>query len=429
MRISTLEFNHYRSARHAKIDLDPNLNVFVGINGAGKTTVLDAAALMLSWVIARIQSADATGNELPENDILNDKAYAHLELVCQAPGRDGENTLEWRLVQARRGRNAKEEPHHPTLKSDFCQLDTWADEVRHNIGETGGFCNIPVLVYYPVNRVVMDIPLRIRTAHNFDLLEAYDEALLGGTSFRSFFEWYRNREDLENESRADAAGFQSDPQLDAVRRAISKFLPSITGISVKRDPLRMEVDLQGQKLRVEQMSNGEKCLFAMIGDLARRLSIASPALKNPLEGAGIVLIDEIDLHLHPEWQREVIPKLRETFPNCQFLLTTHSPQVITHVRPDDYLFLLTRGKRGLELRRAHDHYGKTADRVLEDLMGLGTTRPTEIADRLSDIYTLIDQSKLEDAKSAVNALKGEIGEDSDLVKAGVLIKRMELIGK
>lgn len=428
MKISTLEFNHYRSARHVKIDLDPNLNVFVGINGAGKTTVLDAAALMLSWVIARIQSADATGNELPENDILNDKNYAHLALTCQAPGRVGENTLEWRLVQARRGRNAKE-AHQPAWKSDFRLLDIWADDVRHNIGVTGGFHNIPVLVYYPVNRVVMDIPLRIRTAHSFDLLEAYDEALAGGTSFRSFFEWYRNREDLENESRADAAGFHSDPQLDAVRRAISKFLPAITGISVKRDPLRMEVDLQGQKLRVEQMSNGEKCLFAMIGDLARRLSIASPALQNPLEGAGVVLIDEIDLHLHPAWQREVIPKLRETFPNCQFLLTTHSPQVITHVKPDDYLFLLSRGQWGLEFRRAPDHYGKTADRVLEDLMGLGTTRPTEIADRLSDIYTLIDQSKLEDAKSAVNALKGEIGEDSDLVKAGVLIKRMELIGK
>lgn len=428
MKISTLEFNHYRSARHVEIDLDPNLNVFVGINGAGKTTVLDAAALMLSWAIARVESPESSGNELPENDILNSKTYAHIALTCRVPGLVGENTLCWRLVQARRGRNANE-AHHRALKSDFSLLDSWADEIRHNIGATEGLHNIPVIVYYPINRVVMDIPLGIRTAHSFDLLEAYDKALAGGTSFRSFFEWYRNREDLENESRAEAAGFQSDPQLDAVRGAISRFLPDIKAISVKRDPLRMEVDWQGERLRVEQMSNGEKCLFAMIGDLARRLSIANPTLDNPLDGAGVVLIDEIDLHLHPAWQREVIPKLRETFPNCQFLLTTHSPQVITHVKPDDYLFLLSRGTWGLEVRRAPEHYGKTADRVLEDLMGLGTTRPTEIAARLSAIYELIDQNKVEDAKRAIAILKEEIGEDSELVRAGVLIKRMELIGK
>ena len=75
----------------------------------------------------------------------------------------------------------------------------------------------------------------------------------------------------------------------------------------------------------------KKSLLALVGDIARRLILANPSLENPLYGEGIVLIDEIELHLHPKWQREVINKLREVFPNIQFILTTHSPQVISEI--------------------------------------------------------------------------------------------------
>jgi predicted ATP-binding protein involved in virulence len=63
-----------------------------------------------------------------------------------------------------------------------------------------GEVNLPVFVYYPVNRAVLDIPLRIREKHRFDLLSAYDESLTSGANFRTFFEWFREREDLENEN-------------------------------------------------------------------------------------------------------------------------------------------------------------------------------------------------------------------------------------
>ena len=79
-------------------------------------------------------------------------------------------------------------------------------------------------------------------------------------------------------------------------------------------------------------------------DLARRLAIANPWLgENALEGEGIILIDEIDLHLHPQWQRRVLPALTQTFPNCQFIVTTHSPQVLSEV-PGESVFILENGK-------------------------------------------------------------------------------------
>jgi predicted ATP-binding protein involved in virulence len=101
----------------------------------------------------------------------------------------------------------------------------------------------------------------------------------------------------------------------------------------------MTITKQGQELIINQLSDGEKCLLAMVGDLARRLAIANPSLPDPLQGSGVVLIDEIELHLHPKWQREIIPALTRTFPNCQFIVTTHSPQVISQVKPEGIYIL------------------------------------------------------------------------------------------
>lgn len=166
----------------------------------------------------------------------------------------------------------------------------------------------------------------------------------------------------------------------------------------------------------------------MIGDMARRMAIANPLRGNPLEGKGIILIDEIDLHLHPLWQRMVIPKLTEVFSNCQFLISTHSPHVITHVQPEN-LFLLDMTKDGLEYLRPSNSYGKTVERVLKDLMGLETTRPDEVRDAIRMIYEQIDSGELAGAKDSIEKLEERIGEDPELVKATVLIKRKELIGK
>lgn len=168
--------------------------------------------------------------------------------------------------------------------------------------------------------------------------------------------------------------------------------------------------------------------MAMVGDLARRMAIANPLRGNPLDGYGIVLIDEIDLHLHPKWQAMVIPKLRQVFPNCQFLISTHSPHVINHVKPE-HLFLLEMGAEGLTAHRSSESYGKTVERVLEDLMGLETTRPVLVYGAFNQLFAQIEQGDLAGAKIAIGELEDLIGADPDLVTANLLIKRRELIGR
>jgi predicted ATP-binding protein involved in virulence len=158
------------------------------------------------------------------------------------------------------------------------------------------------------------------------------------------------------------------------------------------------------------------------------MAIANPERSDPLEGEGIILIDEIDLHLHPKWQRMIVPRLLEVFPKCQFIISTHSPHVITHVQAES-LYLLKQTDSGIMAERPAESYGKNVDRILEDLMGLETTRPDRVSSNLHDIYDEINQGQFADARQKIAEMKAEIGEDPELVKAEVLIKRKEIIGK
>jgi len=427
MYINQLTMSHYRGASFLPLELHDRLNVFVGANGAGKSSVLDAAAIMLSWLVNRIKSAGASGRPITESDIQNGASTAILELTLAI----ADARYQWKLVKSHKGRASQEQ------RSNIKQLNQLTKGLQQRISNKEERVNLPLAAYYPVNRAVLDIPLRIRARHSFDLWAAYDESLTSGANFRTFFEWFRQREDLENENRkyADQPSLFKqkdvqfpDPQLETVRNALTQFMPEFTNLTVRRSPLRMEVLKNGKPLTVNQLSDGEKCLMAMIGDLARRMAIANPLRDDPLQGIGVVLIDEIDLHLHPKWQRIVVPRLLEVFPNCQFLISTHSPHIITHVQPEN-LFILRMTDEGLISLRASESYGKTVERVLEDLMGLDTTRPDEVSDTLRQIYDQIDEGQLGEAKETIDELKNRIGEDPDLVKASVLIKRKEFIGK
>ena len=172
-----------------------------------------------------------------------------------------------------------------------------------------------------------------------------------------------------------------------------------------------------------------KNIIALVGDIARRLSIANPYDSNPLNGDGIIIIDEIDLHLHPGWQRLMIPKLTELFPNCQFIITTHSPQILSHIKPES-IFLLNSQKNIFSYSKAIESFGRNSDRILEDLLGVDA-RPGKEKQMLRLLFKLIQDGKLGEAKNLVKELNNpnELKGDPELAKAEILLKRKEIIGK
>ena len=411
MQVRSLEISGFRGIRELHLDFSEGLNVLVGSNGVGKSAILDCTAILLSRLAARIRSSTGTGNHFSLSDINNSLLNTTNEISITLRGKH----IHWTMNRNRRGQSGQ-------FTSQLTGLKANADALRERLSADHS-SPLPLFVYYPVNRAVLDIPLRIRKRHQFDRLAAYDQALSRTWStFRIFFEWFREREDLENELRIDNPKFR-DMQLQSVRRAIEHFLPNFRNLKVKRSPLRMVVDKDDTELVVSQLSDGEKCLLAMVGDLARRMAIANPHFSNTLACEAIVLIDEVELHLHPAWQRTLCIALRETFPNAQFILSTNSPAILGHLSEEDILVLR---KRGVDVvaSRPRQPYGKAIDRILEDIMDV-SARPAEIEGELSKLFLKIERDGPAVARQHWNSLTERLGTDPALTKADLLIRRKE----
>ncbi|WP_138502666.1 AAA family ATPase [Nostoc sp. PA-18-2419] len=417
MKVKRLKMQSFRGIGDLTLEFDVNESiVLIGINGVGKSSILDALSLLLSrfmeW-IGGVSPKDEV-RAFSELDISNKDILTKLNIAILLRG--GEDN--WEISRSRNG--VSQDSMHEMIRSAADAIwRHWQNEPQYNL---------PLAVYYPVNRAVLDIKLETPKKTEFKQIDAYEKALTGSRNdFAIFFQWFRNQEDLESELLRDNLTYQ-DPQLEAVRQAISSLIPSFSKLRVRRSPLRMTVIKQGEELIVNQLSDGEKCLLAMVGDLARRLAIANPGLTEPLEGEGVVLIDEIELHLHPKWQREIIPALTRTFPNCQFIVTTHSPQVISQVKPEG-IYILEKTDQGVVAKKPESSFGRDSNRILEDLMGV-PERPQKIKESLLELFRLIDAGNIEGARQLRQQLANEIGADEpEFVKADVLIRRKEILNR
>ncbi|MEH2280899.1 MAG: AAA family ATPase [Nostoc sp.] len=446
MKVKRLKMQSFRGIGDLTIEFNQTSpTALIGINGVGKSSILDCLAILLSQMIMEIaypksikrtklfindlSSRSTNRNEyeksipgepdikerfFTEDDIRNEHKETRNEIKIFLQSRE----ISWFLTNF-----SKERSKEPNKENG--ELNAAAQDIYHQWKANPKF-NLPLAVYYPVKRSVLGIDMKITETHSLKQIDAYDQALNGvQISFHRFFQWFRSLEDLENEERRDNPEFKTQ-QLEAVRQSIYSLIPGFSNLRVRRSPLRMTVQKQGEELIVNQLSDGEKCLLAMVGDLARRLAIANPSLPDPLQGSGVVLIDEIELHLHPKWQREIIPALTRTFPNCQFIVTTHSPQVISQVKPEG-IYILEKTDEGVVAKRPESSFGRDSNRILEDLMGV-PARPQEIKDRLHELFRLIDEGNLDGARQLSQEIADIIGQDEpELVKASVSIRRKEIL--
>ena len=417
MKVKRLKMNSFRGISDLTLEFDTDEpTVFIGINGVGKSSILECLAILLSWLTKRIQTPNSSGRFFNEDDIKKGCKETHNEITISIY--DWPEVV-WSLTKVSKGRSKD-------TSSNLGELKRVVEHIHRQLDPTSSAA-LPLAVYYPTNRAVLDIPLKIRTKHSFEQITAYDEVLTGGQiDFRLFFEWFRDREDLENELRLNDSDQYRDRELEAVRYAIANLLDGFSNLRVRRSPLRMTADKQGEELIVNQLSDGEKCLLALAGDLARRLAIANPNPDcNPLEGSGVVLIDEIELHLHPKWQRAIIPNLKKTFPNCQFIITTHSPQVISDLK---WVHLLRSTSEAIAIERVPS-FGKDSNRILESLMAT-PERPQQIKEDLRELFRLIDKGELAKARQLRQELAHRMGEeDPEFVRADWLIQRKESLKK
>lgn len=408
MKLNRVSVKNFKSFRELDLNLDGKNIVMFGINGTGKSTILATINYCFWLWLNRLNPSQGVAYRSFDAKSVR-YGSSSLEIQCLVETEKNAYTLTRSYSKPQNGEKA-------VSNSDKKEYDRFVDAF-HNLYLSENM-DMPVFVNYGTNRAVLDIPLRIRQKHQFSKLAALERAIENELDFRTFFEWYRNQEDIENEYiRESGQQDYQDKYLKCVRYAIETMLDNVSNLRVKRSPLRMVVKKGDIEIAVDQLSDGEKCTLALFGDLARRVAMANPNRDNPLEGSGIVLIDEIELHMHPSWQRRVLNVLRKVFPNIQFIVTTHSPQVLGEV-DDDYVVLKltnTLGSGGVEVVST---YGKDANSILK--YGMDTTERTEpVMKKFEEFYNALERSDYEYAQNILDDLRKMIGEDSELVSMQV----------
>lgn len=412
MRLEYIELKNFRAVESARLELDQKSTVIFGINGTGKSTILRAINLLYANIINQIVNR----KELKQSYSiqLEDIRYGKKD-TCITAGIDLENEqIDYQCSMIRN--TGKRNDDKPSLRkiADIFHEKYITDEDQRDI---------PIFVNYGTNRLVLDIPLRIRTQHTFDIYSAFEKAIENKIDFRTFFEWYRNQEDYENEQKIENGDLNyQDRSLKAVRQAILSMLDECTNLRVVRKPrLEMKIDKGNISLNVSQMSDGEKCTMALLGDLARRLALANPTKDNPLSGEGIVLIDEIELHMHPSWQRKILNTLKNTFPNVQFIVTTHSPIVLSEANEDYSVFFMKEEAQRIEAERLNPLNGYDTNAVLEQFMDTKSVNE-KTGQLIHSLYEDIGQKRYEQALKKADYLAEITSENHP----DVIMSRMEL---
>lgn len=416
MILANLRIRNFRGIAAMDLPLDRHITVIHGDNGAGKTSVLDAVAAALSRVLTRLPQK-GTMYLLGRGDVRRaaNVTLAHLSIS----------------VSTTSGTTLSRQPGF----SGVANRRTLAEltEALAAVALGAPDVAVPLFAYYGTHRAVLTLPERERNFRKeFERLGALDHALSAMTRFKTVFEWLGAKEAEENAEKVQRRDFNySDPQLAAVRAAIEAAIPRISRLRVGHRPIRLMATYtapggQPQDFEFSQLAGGYQTAVALVADLARRMVQGNPHLGTQSEA--IVLIDEVDLHLHPRWQAEVMPSLRRAFPNAQFIVTTHSEQVITSVQPEQVVKLST-GANGVTWSHPNSTYGAEANRVLQDQMDV-PNRQTAVQQVLDQYIALIQNGEynsdpaLECRRQLDEWFRGE---DPAMVRADLEIRRHQLL--
>ncbi|OYD92395.1 chromosome segregation protein SMC [Nostoc sp. 'Peltigera membranacea cyanobiont' 210A] len=400
MQLKSLTLTDFRSFEQATFEFQPGMNLLVGINGVGKSSVLDALRIVLSRVLPNFTACQDKRLNFEVDDIMVGRDQLAVDLKFQA--------FDIPFVcNVTRGKNHKVE-FKPDNKNILEPLKSDDEQ--------------PLVVYFSTRRSVPIEKVLNEKSSAGNQSAAFAEALTHRMlRLREFAEWWLVQQTLLGE---DAALAQQ--RLKVMTNVVTRFLDWCTNLrAVDKPKTTLILDKDGMTIDVSQLSDGERGLLALVLDLARRLSQANPNLKDPLEnGKAVVLIDEIDLHLHPRWQRTIVDQLIQTFPKCQFIATTHSPQIVGEV-PAESILLLESGQQPF---RPGQSLGMDSNWVLRYLMG-AATRDSTTEQALSRIADMIENEEYDEATNVIDDMRCQIGEFPELVRLQTRIDRIRLLGE
>lgn len=414
MKVTSLKLANVRAIEAAEFRFQPGINLIVGVNGVGKTTVLDALGVCLSAYVKRANKLSGHTKSFTADDIRVDADALSVEcgaLIGPTAYRYLIHKPRQTSVPQKKEGMPREQVHETPEKAAFM-----GD--LPNVATGSEPDGRPLAVMYSTNRAVPSKQAPSRSVAAGGTAAAFADAFASRElRLGEFAHWMRAQEVLWTQHDSEAE------TLAAFEVVASRFLPEYRKLRVGDHGGRPQllIDRGGSTVAVQQMSDGERGTLALVLDLTRRLVQANPEMEYPYSQAqAVVLIDEIDLHLHPKWQRQIVHKLTATFPRCQFIATTHSPQVIGEV-PHERIHVIAEG----DVYRPPYSMGIDSNRVLEEIMD-ADPRTAEVKKLLSDVSQMIGQEQFSRARDITEQIVKFLGdEDPEVTRLTTLLDFME----
>ena len=376
MRIDKIEIENFKLFAQQEFTFHPRFNLVIGENGSGKTSLLNALAIALgAWAHTYIKDKKnlrpITENEIREIEVdgrfnktklTSIKASGLLTIV--------DNNIRQKEVYATWNREChgsgetftKGSIRHDGYSYRY-NFDYLGSNILKYMEERKSRFSLPIIAFYECNRLW-------RPGTNLDIESS---AITKYSHFDPYIDCFGigfdNNENAKWLIKNELASMQKKkitPILQSMRNAAKAALENCTAIKFDIEQTRIIVEFEnGKKIPFEHLSDGQRTTVSLFCDIARRAAILNPHLKGSAcqKTEGIVLIDELDLHLHPKWQRNIIENLRKAFPNIQFICTTHSPFLIQSLRSGEELIMLE-GQPTAQLAN------KSIEEIAQGIMGV-----------------------------------------------------------
>lgn len=416
MRLTRIDLNNYRCFQHLHVDFHHRLTVLVAPNGYGKSAVLDAVAVALGPFVGAfdegkdrtfsvddirlVRPSDGSNTmEFSADGISLEAGAVFVEQASIRPDQDQDVQTWSRSLAGPKARttrkNARNLTHHGKRLQEL---------VRKEADTAGTSVVLPLVGYYDTGRLWNIRRLPYRKMSRTSRMVGYTHSLEAGSDFHLFADWFRYWSVNVWKARIDASqrGILSEaPPFEnavlTVRTALNECLSPAgwrdLDFSMAREEL-VAVHPEFGELPVAMLSDGVRSMLALVGDIAFRAVKLNPHLGQSAirDTPGIVLVDEVDMHLHPGWQQLVLGKLLDVFPGLQFIVTTHSPQVLSTVKKE-HIRILGKNIHGQFVAEAprSSSYGEFSGDVLESIMAVNAMPPIKELEDLQRLVALVDQ--------------------------------------
>lgn len=455
MKLSRLSLRDFRCFESIDIDFHPQVTVLVAPNGAGKTSILDAIAVAYGPFVGAFD--EATGKHFEARDIrqtaVRETVSNEMEFATRGARLLAEGYIpgSW-IDQLSKGADSlwkrilASSPKAKTTIKDAKELVDYGKRLQEAVRTPGVGAILPLITYYGTGRLWQQKKLtESKKGQRTSRMVGYTDCLDPASSYKSFVEWFRYWSISSKEARIKAlelADFSTVSEFDNYIKSVSHAVNTCIepagwrdiDYSLAKEALVAYHPTFGE-LPVEQLSDGIRNMIGMVADIAFRATKLNGHLGQMAsrDTPGIVLIDEVDMHLHPEWQQAVIPSLTQAFPELQFIVTTHSPQVLSTVDADCVRIIVN--ERDPDTSRVQTHVmkphwqtrGVASTDLLARIMNVNPVPDVPEARWVNEYQALIQQNLHESAqgKTLRAKLEDHFGAEHPLIQECARLVRLQ----